>query len=63
MKAIANDAGKGSCHDIEGETNEEVQELTEDPTLEGRDENTVGRVEPKVGAGLRKPSNNEVTSC
>ena len=49
MKAIANDAGKGSCHDIEGETNEEVQELTEDPTLEGRDENTVGRVEPKVG--------------
>jgi uncharacterized protein YjbJ (UPF0337 family) len=49
MKASTNDKVKGKSHELKGKTNEKLRKLMNDPTLEGRDENTVGRVARKTG--------------
>jgi len=46
MKASAN--AKDKFRKVKGETDEKLRGLTNDPTLEGKDENTVGRVERKL---------------
>jgi uncharacterized protein YjbJ (UPF0337 family) len=38
---------KGKSHQIKGETNDKLQNVMDDPTLEGKNENEVGRVQPK----------------
>jgi uncharacterized protein YjbJ (UPF0337 family) len=51
MKASKNNDGvKGKFHEVKGETNGNVRKLTDDPTLEGKDENKVGRVQRKTGS-------------
>ena len=51
MKASTNnDELKGKCHKVKHETNGRVRKLMEDPTLEGKDENQVGRVQRKIGS-------------
>jgi uncharacterized protein YjbJ (UPF0337 family) len=47
MKTRTNN-GKGKFHEVEGKTNERSRKLTNDPTLEGRDENKVGRIQRKI---------------
>jgi hypothetical protein len=49
MKARTNSEVKGKLHEVKRETNEELWKLTIDPTLEGKDENKVGRVQSKIG--------------
>ena len=49
MKSSTNGEVKGKFHEVKVETNEKVRKLTDDPTLEGRDENKVGRVQRKIG--------------
>ena len=49
MKASTNDEVKGKFHEVKGETNEKLRKLMNDPTLEGKDENKVGRVQRKIG--------------
>jgi uncharacterized protein YjbJ (UPF0337 family) len=49
MKASTNDEVKGKFHEVKGESNEKLRKLTNDPTLEGKDENKVGRVQRKIG--------------
>ena len=48
MKASINDEVKGKIHEV-GETNEKFRKLMNDPTLEGKDKNKVGRVQRKIG--------------
>jgi hypothetical protein len=48
MKASTNDEEKAKFHEV-GETNEKLRKLMNDPTLEGRDKNKVGRVQRKSG--------------
>jgi uncharacterized protein YjbJ (UPF0337 family) len=48
MKANSNDAVKRKVREVKGETNEKLRKLTNDPTLEGKDENTIGRIERKI---------------
>jgi uncharacterized protein YjbJ (UPF0337 family) len=55
MKASTNNQPKGKPHDVRGETNEKLRKLTNDPTLEGKDENTVGRIQTNIGR--RSPPN------
>ena len=51
MKASNNNDGvKGKFHEVKGETNGKVRKLTDDPTLEGKDENKVGRVQRKTAS-------------
>jgi uncharacterized protein YjbJ (UPF0337 family) len=49
MKASTNDEVKGKFHEVKGETNEKLRKLMNDPTLEGKDENKVGRVQRRIG--------------
>jgi hypothetical protein len=42
MKASTNDEVKGKVQDVKG-----VPKVMNDPTLEGKDENQVGRIRPK----------------
>ena len=49
MKANTNDRAKGHLHEVNGETNKKFQKPTDDPTLEGKDENKVGRIQRKIG--------------
>jgi uncharacterized protein YjbJ (UPF0337 family) len=49
MKASTNDEVKGKFREVQGETNEKLRRPTNDPTLEGKDENKVGRVQRKIG--------------
>ena len=49
MKASTNDEVKGKFHEVKGESNEKLRKLTNDPTLEGKDENKVGRIQRKIG--------------
>jgi len=56
MKANANnDEVKGKFHEVKGKTNGKVRKLTDDPTLEGKDENKVGRVQRKIGCAEIAP--------
>jgi uncharacterized protein YjbJ (UPF0337 family) len=45
-----NDEVKGKFHEVKGESNGKVRKLTDDPTLEGKDENKVGRVQRRIGS-------------
>lgn len=45
MKSSAEVAVKGKLHEMRGKTKEESGKLMNDPTLEGKDENKVGRVQ------------------
>lgn len=49
MKASTNDEVKSKFHEVKGEGSEKLRKLTNDPTLEGRDENKVGRIQRKIG--------------
>ena len=49
MKASTNDEVKGKFHEVKGETNEKLRKLMNEPTLEGKDENKVGRVQRRIG--------------
>jgi uncharacterized protein YjbJ (UPF0337 family) len=64
MKASTNDEAKDQFHEVKGETNEKSRKLTNDPTLEGKDENKVGRVQRKIGVvnDIRKVKNQKASS-
>jgi uncharacterized protein YjbJ (UPF0337 family) len=47
MKSSAAVAVKGKFHEAKGKTQEEPGKLINDPTLEGKDENKVGRFQRK----------------
>jgi hypothetical protein len=51
MKASTstNNGAKGKFREVKRETNERLRKLMNDPTLEGKDENKVGRVQRKIG--------------
>jgi uncharacterized protein YjbJ (UPF0337 family) len=49
LKATTNNGAKGKFRKSKGQTSERFRKLTSDPTLEGRDENKVGRIERKIG--------------
>ena len=49
MKASANDEPKGQFYEVKAETNKKFRRPTDDPTLEGKDENKVGRIQRKIG--------------
>ena len=48
MKAGTNNGSKGKFHQVKRDTNERLRNLMNDPTLEGKDENKVGRVQRKI---------------
>jgi|HubBroStandDraft_1064217.scaffolds.fasta_scaffold126010_2 hypothetical protein len=48
MKSSAEVAVKGKLHEVKRKTKEELGKLINDPTLEGKDENKVGRVQRKA---------------
>jgi len=49
MKASPNDDVKASFTKVKGGTNEKLRKLANAPTLEGKDENKVGRIQRKIG--------------
>ena len=49
MKTSIHDKVTGKFHKEKGETHEKLRKPTNDPTLEGKDENKVGRIERKIG--------------
>ncbi len=56
MKAnINNDEVKPKFHFVKGAIKLQVRKLTDDPTLEGKDENKVGRVQRKIGRVEKAP--------
>ena len=48
MKSSAQVAAKYKFREVKGKTTEEVGKPMDDPTLEGKDENKVGRVQRKT---------------
>ena len=57
MKSSADNQVKGKFHEVKGRTKEQLAKLMNDPTLEGKDENTIGRFERKTRQadnGLKK---------
>jgi uncharacterized protein YjbJ (UPF0337 family) len=48
MKSSTKDEVKGKFQEVKGETKKELGKMN-DPTLEGKDENKVGRVQRKTG--------------
>jgi len=48
LKASTNEKVKSKLREPKGETHQKLGKLTNDPTLEGRDENKVGRIERKI---------------
>jgi len=61
MKARTNGEVNGKVHEVKGETNEKLRKPTNDPTLEGKDENKVGRIQRKSGRS-EKALNNDTKS-
>lgn len=56
MKAnINNDEVKRRFHSVKGAIKLQVRKLTDDPTLEGKDENKVGRVQRKIRGVEKAP--------
>ena len=51
MKASTYGEAKGKS---QGKTRAELGKLVNDPTLEGKDENKVGRVQPKLERAIKK---------
>ena len=39
----------GNFHEVKGKTEKRLRKPMKDPTLEGKDENKVGRVQEKIG--------------
>jgi uncharacterized protein YjbJ (UPF0337 family) len=54
MRARHNDEVKDKSPKFKGETNEKLQKVMDDPTLEGKNENKVGRVQLKPEHPLEK---------
>ena len=57
MKSSAKVAVKSRFHEVKRKTTEEMGKLIRDPTLEGKDENKVGRIQRKAfqaDTGLKK---------
>jgi len=57
MKSSAEVAVKGKFHQAKGKTKEESGKVMNDPTLEGKDENKVGRFQRKTrqaDTGIKK---------
>jgi uncharacterized protein YjbJ (UPF0337 family) len=48
MKSGAKVAAKGKFHEVKGKNKEELGKVMDDPTLDGKDENKVGRVQRKT---------------
>ena len=48
MKASTNNGAKGKFHEVKREPKERLRKLMNDPTLEGKDENKVGRIERRI---------------
>ena len=48
MKSTTEATVKGKSHKVNGKTKKELEHLMNDPTLEGKDENKVGRVQRKI---------------
>jgi len=48
MKSSAEVVVKGKSHEVKRKTKEVLGKVINDPTLEGRDENIVGRIQPKI---------------
>jgi uncharacterized protein YjbJ (UPF0337 family) len=55
MKASTNNHAKGKVQEVNGGTKEKLGRLTNDPTLEGKDENKVGRFQRKIGRMEKTP--------
>jgi len=53
MKANTNGEVKGKVHEVKSEINKKFGKLTTDPTLEGKDENKIGRIQRKSGRAER----------
>ena len=64
MKAGTNDEAKDQFHEVKGETDERFRKVMDDPTLEGKDENKVGRVQRKIGVvnDIHKVKNQKASS-
>ena len=64
MKASTVDEVKREFREVKGEANKKSRKATNDPTLEGKDENKVGRVQRKTGhtEKARAPSGLRVLS-
>jgi hypothetical protein len=55
LKTIANEKIKTKLRELKGKATERSMKLTSDPTLEARDENTVGRIERKIDRSQKPP--------
>jgi len=47
MKSSAEVVVNGKFHEVKGKTKEKVRPQMNDPTLDGKDENTIGRIQRK----------------
>ena len=57
MKSSTKNEAKGKFYEVKGKTKERWGKLMNDPTLEGKDENTVGRIQEKFGQGEKASKN------
>jgi uncharacterized protein YjbJ (UPF0337 family) len=55
MKSSDEVAAKGKFREVKGMTKEELGKVMDDPTLEGKNENRVGRVQRKT-----RPADNRI---
>jgi uncharacterized protein YjbJ (UPF0337 family) len=55
MKSSDEVAAKGKFREVKGKTKEELGKVMDDPTLEGKNENRVGRVQRKT-----RPADNRI---
>jgi uncharacterized protein YjbJ (UPF0337 family) len=54
MKPSAKSPVNGKIHEVKVKPREELGKLVNDPTLEGKDENKVGRIQRKTRGGQRQ---------
>jgi uncharacterized protein YjbJ (UPF0337 family) len=57
MKSSAKIVVMAKLHEVKDKTKEELGKVTNDPTLEGKDENTIGRFQRKTrqaDSGIKK---------
>jgi uncharacterized protein YjbJ (UPF0337 family) len=54
MKLSIEAESKSKVHKVKGKPKEELGKVMNDPTLEGKDENKVGRVQRKNSRNLEK---------
>jgi hypothetical protein len=54
MKSSSGDEVKNTFQEVVGKTKKELRKLN-DPTLQGKDENKVGRVQRKAGQACERP--------